>query len=246
MAVEAKRGCGYRKVGGTYLVSGGGGMPCDRLPLLLDICPTCSHGIKQTRGWTWIDVAKLVGGNHPECQDGYPCPLCSHPETMGKAGLLWIGETFYKTPQDFAREGYEMGFSRRIKAIPRGFVVGETWVLLAHPKAVPTKEIDNDAAEKFMAENPLLVSQMTTHELIEKFSMRLHKPGVFHVWMPTRVEKLVLESQRGTPEIEALSRQGITPIFIPDDDTDHQGSVYEKLGGSPTEEEETEVANGHA
>ena len=31
MASEPKRGCGYRKIGGTYLVGGGIGIPCDRL-----------------------------------------------------------------------------------------------------------------------------------------------------------------------------------------------------------------------
>lgn len=256
MAVEKRRGCGYRKVGGTYLVSGGGGMPCDRLPILLDVCPTCSQGIKQTRGWTWIDVAKLVGGNHVglavECFDGPNCPLCFGVEKMGRAGLMWIGEAFYKTPQDFAQEGYEMGFSRRIKAVPRGFHVGSTWVLLAHPKAVHTAEIDTAAVEKWKKEHPLLaavtdqaaaVSEIFAPERVPDvtFEPHIYKPGVFHVWMPQRVEKLVLESQRGTPEIEALIQQGITPVFIPDDDKDHQGSVYEKLGGSPTEEDETEV-----
>src|SRR5207302_7622776 len=55
VAVEAKRGCGYRKIGGLYFVGGGRGVACDRLPIPLDICPTCGHGIKQTRGFTWVD-----------------------------------------------------------------------------------------------------------------------------------------------------------------------------------------------
>jgi len=61
MAVEAKRGCRFRKIGGTYLVSDRGGVICDRLPIPLDICPTCGHGIHASRGWTWVDVAALVG-----------------------------------------------------------------------------------------------------------------------------------------------------------------------------------------
>lgn len=32
MAQESKRGCGYRKVGGTYLVGNYISVPCDRLP----------------------------------------------------------------------------------------------------------------------------------------------------------------------------------------------------------------------
>jgi hypothetical protein len=41
MAVEPKRGCGYRKVGGIYLVSGGEGRPCGCLQIPLHTCPSC-------------------------------------------------------------------------------------------------------------------------------------------------------------------------------------------------------------
>jgi hypothetical protein len=218
MAVEAKRGCGYRKVDGLYVVGGGIGIPCDRLPFELTVCPCCSQGIKQARGWTWVDVAKLFQGPHRVasnhimnetatgpaqvpcgCAGGF-CPLCNNPESMGKAGLIWIGEKFYKTPGQFVKEGVELGFSRRIKAVPQGFKVGETWVLLAHSLAVSTpfsKEGDE------------------------------YKPGIFYVWLPQRIEKIVLESTRGTEEIDALEKRGITPVFVPDDDPDHQGNVHD-------------------
>ena len=90
MAVEAKRGCGYRKVGGLYMVGGGVGIPCDRLPFELTVCSCCGQGIKQARGWTWVDVAKLFQGVHLGCTEtgGRLCPLCDAPETMGRAGLL--------------------------------------------------------------------------------------------------------------------------------------------------------------
>ena len=32
MAIEAPRGCGYRKVGGLYMCGGGIPIHCDRLP----------------------------------------------------------------------------------------------------------------------------------------------------------------------------------------------------------------------
>jgi hypothetical protein len=54
-----------------------------------------------------------------------------------RAGLLWIGAAFYPTPEAFMEEAQRMGVSRRISAVPRDFKVGETWVALAHPKAIP-------------------------------------------------------------------------------------------------------------
>ena len=218
MAVEAKRGCGYRKVSGLYLVGGGVGIPCDRLPFELTVCPCCSQGIKPARGFTWVDVAKLFQGPHmlpinlqftpPEktfpcyCH-GSQCPLCFSPEIMGKAGLLWIGEKFYKTPQQFVAEGVSLGFSRRIKAVPQGFKVGETWVMLAHASAI--EEFSGDGLS-------------TQHKF---------KPGIFYVWLPQRLELILNESQRNSPEAEAAEKRGITPIFVPDSDPDHHGNVHD-------------------
>jgi hypothetical protein len=61
MAIEAKRGCGYRKVGGLYLVTFGAGRHCGKMPIRCAVCPTCNQGIKPTRGWTWIDPVPLFG-----------------------------------------------------------------------------------------------------------------------------------------------------------------------------------------
>jgi hypothetical protein len=217
MAIEPRRGCGYRKVGGTYLVSGPGGAPCDRLPFPLTVCPVCSCGIKQNRGWTWVNPKALFGGTHAECKDpqygNLRCPICRGE--VERAGLLWIGGQFYKTPEAFEREAYSLGASRRIKAVPRDFVVGETWVLLAHPKAIEKRP------------EPAIVD--------DKPVPTEYQAGIFYAWRPTRIEKILLESQRGSEEVADLEKRGITPVFVPDGDKDHQGSVYDK------EEEEPEL-----
>jgi hypothetical protein len=54
--VESKRGCGYRKPGGLYLVSGGFAKTCYKLPIGLTVCPCCNQGIKPARGFTWISA----------------------------------------------------------------------------------------------------------------------------------------------------------------------------------------------
>jgi len=224
MAVEARRGCGYRKVGGTYLVGGGIGVPCDRMPFELGICPCCSAGVKPALGWTWIRPGLLFQGPHriaaqltsPNslewCLDTkIGCWLCQSPGQFEKAGLLWIGGSFYKSPAEFLREGIGMGFSRRIKSIPRGFKIG-TPVFLAHRKT-----IERPVTLEDIEANPKLKG-----ELIGSF------PGIFYVWIPQRIEKIFNESERGSEDVQDAEKRGIVPIFVPDDDPDHHGTVYDK------------------
>jgi len=52
---EEKRGCGYRKVGAMYLCGMGIPVECDRLPYELTVCRVCGAGVKQSRGFTWLD-----------------------------------------------------------------------------------------------------------------------------------------------------------------------------------------------
>ena len=210
MAIEPKRGCGFRKVGGLYLMGSGGGAVCDRLPIELSVCPCCNQGIKQARGWTWIDLPRLVGGQHAGCGCGIPrCPLCKEPERIGRAGLLWIGERFYKTPGEFMREGSALGISRRVSAVPRGFKLGETWVMLAHPKTIPCP------AETCSGD-------------CERCGGSRYLPGIFHVFMPLRIEKIITESQATAETLADLDKAGITPVVVPDNDRDHQGNVYDQ------------------
>ena len=63
MSIEAKRGCGYRKVGGIYLVGDGLSAVCDRLPYPLEVCRVCGAGIKPSRGIQWLDGKEFFGGN---------------------------------------------------------------------------------------------------------------------------------------------------------------------------------------
>jgi hypothetical protein len=122
MAVEEKRGCGYRKVGGLYLICFGAGRHCGKMPVKCEVCPTCNAGIKPTRGWTWIDPVPHFAERACDSGNCRACPLGSDNLTdLGPVGLIWIGEQFYPTPQAFVAEAGRMGISRRIPAIPKGF-----------------------------------------------------------------------------------------------------------------------------
>jgi hypothetical protein len=228
VAIEARRGCGFRKVGGLYLVSDGRAVVCDRLPILLEVCPTCGHGIKHARGWTWVDPAAIVGGVHPHCTDAFPCPLCMAPHELGeRAGLLWIGERFYRTPREFDREAAALGVSRRISTVPRGFKIGETWILFAHPKALATPLHCGKCGALMRAKRGDERAGVELHCPWCSHKEPAFRPGIFKVWRPQRIEVILLDSQRGSELARDYEAAGITPVYVPDDDPDHHGTVYD-------------------
>jgi len=240
MAVESARGCGYRKAGGLYLVGGGIGVPCDRLPYEIHECPCCHSAIsKQTiANLQWLDIGKYVKGPHmvremrpllsapgegvvdeERCLEAQTqrCTFCAAPELMGEVLVHWVGEEFYTTPADFIAEGIQQGFSRRIKSVPQGFKLGKTYVFLAHPKAV-TKQVEVP---------PEKAARLLGDPLAEAYEQQGF-PGFFYIWIPQRLEKIFDESQRGGEEVAAAEKRGIVPVFVPDNDPDHHGSVHKK------------------
>jgi hypothetical protein len=189
MAVEQRRGCGYRKVGGTYLVSSGIGGPCCKFPIKLSVCPTCNMGIKQARSYMWIDPRPWLSS---KCAANIVCPA-SDPSKLGdKVLLMWVGTKFYPTVDSFVEEANRLGVSKRISALPRDFVIGKTWVFLAHPKAI---RLDDGS----------------------------FAPGVFQIFKPHAVERIITESQSHDPKLmRGLKKQNLKPVIVPDDDPDHQ------------------------
>lgn len=212
--VEGRRGCGYRKGGGLYLVCVGIPRACGRLPIPCDRCPTCGHGIKPTRSWTWMDADALFLAfpcktpEQPEAE--VHCPTCPLGRPIGKAGLLWIGEKFYPTPEDWTRESVAMGPSRRIPAVPKGFEVGKTWVLVGHRKAIErpcpcaTRKQDEIGMD-FEEANPEC-------EQCEGFG-KVTLPGIFHMFQPTAVE-YVVKGDETEEELERMEKRGLTLIRV--------------------------------
>ena len=216
MAIEPKRGCGYRKEGGLYMMGGKLNAPCCLLPVALTICPTCGEGVKQTRGWTWIEPATLLKTAEAPCQHAdlileRGASICSIPLLEGRHGLIWIGKQHYKTTLEFTHEAATMGISRRINTVPNDFVLGETFVFFAHPEAVKTQ-----------------VEVVTTQpgEHLQEGAGETHMedrlvPGIFCGFRPTSIEILVKESELTDEKREQLEKRGLTPVAVPDDDPDH-------------------------
>lgn len=192
---EAKRGCGYRKEGGLYLVCEGNGRACERMPIPLDKCPTCSQGIKPSRGWTWVDSKPILEAN--PCKQPENCSTCPLVQPMGRVGLLWVGEKYYPMPHDFLAEAKRMGISRRIPAIPQGFEIGKHWVWLAHRKTFWPSHKDE-------------CGFWTGHECSCDAEFT---PGVFHVFMPSRIE-YVVKSDDDEEKLQRLVERDVTLVKI--------------------------------
>jgi hypothetical protein len=99
-----------------------------------EVCPACNQGLKPFRGFGWIDPGRFFA---ERACDGSAncatCPMGERADQLGPVGLIWIGEKWY-SPESFLDEARRLGISRRIAAVPKGLIAGETWVLLAHRK----------------------------------------------------------------------------------------------------------------
>lgn len=209
--IDSKRGCGYRKAGGLYLISGGVSSPCGLLPIPLETCPTCSCGIKPTRGWTWIDPVALKNGKtcHAPVNLCNSCPLGN---IRGKHGLLWIGGSFYEKAQDWTDEAIRLGVSRRIQAVPRDFKLGETWVFVAHREHITATCTACQGTGKQMDQANVILEGSPACEAC-KGKGTIGKPAIFHAFMPTAIE-YVTKGDETDEEIEALVKRGITPVHV--------------------------------
>lgn len=216
---EAKRGCGYRQGGGLYLTSDGTGMACTLMPVVMEVCPTCGQGIKPARGWTWVEPDTLLphhGTDDPRSTKPHRgCPLNKPGQLGERAGLLWIGESFYPTPASWLQEGDVMGFSRRISAVPRGFEIGQ-WVLVGHRKGLldgveciapeeyeGTRAANMDEASKLAEPWPVDEAQWTDRWV----------PAIFYIWRPERIE-YVVRGDETDEELAALEERGIEPVQV--------------------------------
>lgn len=206
---EARRGCGYRKIGGLYLVSDPGiTLVCDGLPLELEPCDCCGFQPPFSRNlqrisWRYIHQAehnhhialKARGVAGEVCSCPPQCPIC-HPETqeLKSHGLMQVGKKFY-TPRSFIKEAMNLGISKRIPDIPHWLILDETWILLAHdntPK-VPLEKLKS---------NGLLEKEPETFR------------AVFYAFKPKRIEMPVWKDEISEEEIELLMSRNITPVLL--------------------------------
>lgn len=234
MAQEASRDCGYRKVGGLYLMGEYTMVSCDRLPYHLQACPVCGEGIKFSRTPKMINPLRLLGlhddqpnmvgiigvitghGDLATCTDNYrPCFVCDPSDAA--AYIIWIGAQHYKTPADFINEAKQQGISRRLPGdhIPKSLTPGETVVYLAHIAACVVVE------PLVMQQAMAIVAGPVEQPRLVDSEQKNPAPGIFTAFIPQRIEKLYWESKFTAADREECEKRGITPVLIKDGDGDH-------------------------
>lgn len=190
---EERRGCGWRKVGGIYLCGSLSSVNCGRLPIPLTTCPCCGRGIKPARGWTWVDPNELIrAADTNVCTTSHLCSGCPIARGIdnaleGMAGLIWVGEKYYPTPKSFIKESNEVGISRRLNSVPHAFVLGKTWILLAHRRAI---------------QEPLAMGKEPKWI-----------PGIFQIFKPTGLE-IICDGTETEETIAQYEQRGLTPVRI--------------------------------
>jgi hypothetical protein len=217
--VECERRCGWRKIGGLYLVGGYSAIGCDRIPFPLPVCPVCHSGIKTGRGMTSINPA-LLFGTHKNCIDKTrPCWLCQPSEDT--AFLMRVSEKFYPTPEAFLEEGLNQGFSKRIAQIPRHFILGKTVIYLAHINACVVKDtpelqksfddVEPSKRKLKATRDPKLNPRLIEAEKVKRVM------GIFTAFVPQRIEKIYWQNdldKMSEEEKESLKKRGITPVGV--------------------------------
>ena len=171
---ETRRRCGFRKERGLYLCSDHAPHVYGTLPIPLE------NGIKPSPGWTWVGRDELIGEK--------ACFTCIKRSGCRRAGLIWIDERYYKRPSAFMDEAEELGISIPITAVPRGLKLGETWVLLAHPRV-------------FYKEGIGLQATFRTG------------PAVFSAFQPVRIE-YVIGRMETKHKLQTLVNRGVTLVRL--------------------------------
>lgn len=228
MATEKVRGCGYRKIGATYLVAGKRAWACGGFPITIAHCATCSYrpgfngylsrirvGYLRSRWSRRIcRRAALVGAEF--CR-GCLAEILNPLDNEGLVGLCWIRRRHYPTGAAFLDEWSSLGVCKRVGwPLPKWHVLGETWLFLAHEKGA------YNICES-CGTPPYVLEGAPRGQGCD----RCNEEGV--VWSAAfigafraeRVERIIPDTMH--PEARArLEKEGLTLVEVPAGDNDHR------------------------
>jgi hypothetical protein len=248
MAIEPERECGYREVGGLYLVSGGGGFTCDRLPLPIEACVTCGEEPRFNRG-----IAKIRPSNRWAVHTVELVPETNTSEAVAtecpdlKALGVWA-EPISPSEVDRIRERIEeVRFSDPVCLPPeRAWImwVGDDYTpesfaseaeRLGVSKRLPPGGLPSDFVmgedwvllAKLHVVPPVIVQERLDGEPVEVPDPKDYGPGVFFAFQPNAVEKIVTDKV-SEDELAELRDAGIEPVVVPSADDDHKRGARAK------------------
>jgi len=142
---------------------------------------------------------------------------------------MWVGRRFY-TPQEFLEEIEGVEISKAIKQIPKGLVLGETWVMIGHPEAY----VDSSDDKYVQEHNDWLTecSRLKMDEEKPREPMAPTYPGVITAFIPSRIEMLIFKADaEASPEyVLELEEKGITVIVVPDEYDGHSRKTRRTKG----------------
>lgn len=203
MSVEPRRVCGFRQIGGIYLVGEGPAAPCGWLPHPLNGCALCDYSPAFNRGVQRVKPAYLFtpkpesGRYHsakcdPAICQGCPIPtLATLNPPLPYVPLVWVGRQY--TPATFTREAVELGVSRRIADPPSWLELG-SWIFCAH--------LDGAGEDQ---------------------------PAVFYVFKLTRIERIRGDKSTTPDQLEEDRLRGWTTVLLPEADPDHNPDADSQL-----------------
>jgi hypothetical protein len=214
MAIEARRGCGFRKAGGIYIVGDGAGEQVPWMPFCIDY--------EFSRGLRWAEPVRLfrTANDKGEADDW---------RSLERVGLIFTGKQYYST-HEFIAEAQRMGISRRVAQIPLDLRPGDP-IALAHVAAVP---VVTEYAPAYMQRSLHCVycrhvpaAKGVANALAPICGQRHGSPtdqvaGVFYLFRAKAIEVVLPESWATRPEIRrACEQRHVTIVAVPDGDRDH-------------------------
>lgn len=218
---DIERGCGWRKEGGMYLISGQMKKECGRFPMEMTVCPTCSQGVKPSRGFSWIQPIDLVEHNYPGDVLRQSCDYC-----RGKGKILEADD--FETCFECEGVGQKASFNPCAKSepgqcssCPMGFPIWRAGLIWVGGKFYKRPE---DFTQESLAQG---ISRRITaipkdFELNKTWVFLAHRntsikgerrPGIFGAIKPKRIE-YVIKGTETQEEIEKMIDRGITPVKV--------------------------------
>jgi hypothetical protein len=191
--IEKKRLNGYRQPGELYLVGKMAGFQCCKIPIELSDTDIPKKGIVPVPS---SFIAGMCTG---------PIEHCVDQRMQGTtAGMMWVHDKNYPSAAHFFQECRTRPVEMHIRKLHCGIKPGESWILLAHRKAIV--DYGNGGCMGWIDEHGQAHSDV------------IYKPGIFAMFKVEKIEFLVGDGTTNA-ELKKMQDAGIEIVNILHDET---------------------------